>query len=87
MLHSHRSSYRGCGITTHWAEQPACIARGTRYTASFSVDPGTSSAEAMQEFLSAAFTTTVAASANARIAAMEAIDVVLGAPYGLRTGP
>ncbi len=87
MPQSHRSSYRGCGITTHWAEQPARVPRGTRYTASFSVDPGTSSAGAMQEFLSAAFTTNVAASANARIAAMEAIDLLLGAPYGVQTGP
>lgn len=86
MPHSHRSTYRGCGITTHWAEQPARLPRGIRYTASFSVEPGTSSVEAMQEFLSAAFTTNVAASANARIAAMEAIDVLLGAPYGVSTG-
>lgn len=84
---SQQSSYRGCCITTHWAEQPARLPRGIRYTASFSVEPGTSSVEAMQEFLTAAFTTTVAASANARIAAMEAIDVVLGDPYGVRTGP
>ena len=67
--------YKGYFITTHWAEDgPPQGGYARWFTASFSVDPPDPCRSSWRQFPKAAFSTFLAAVANALAGAMRSID-------------
>jgi hypothetical protein len=83
MANERRSQYKGCSITTRWAESELPdddISK--RFTASFSVDSPDADDSAWQQFPEQQFSTPVRAAENALNAARNLIDRrISGQPF------
>jgi len=75
MANERRSQYRGCSITTRWAESELPEdALPKQFTASFSVDSPEAHDSAWQQFPEQSFSTPVGAADNALEIAKDSID-------------
>ncbi|MEO6660291.1 MAG: hypothetical protein ABIN44_08265 [Burkholderiaceae bacterium] len=75
MANERRSQYRGCSITTRWAESELPEhALPKQFTASFSVDSPQTHDSAWQQFPEESFGTAVRAADNALEIARDLID-------------
>lgn len=75
MANERRSQYRGCSITTRWAESELPDNPPEKqFTASFSVDSPDAHDSAWQQFPEEAFASPVRAADNALEIAKDAID-------------
>lgn len=88
MANERRSKYKGCSITTRWAESELPVDElPRRFTASFSVDSPEACDSAWQQFPEEEFATPVRASDNALKAAKQSIDRRLSdAPFAENRG-
>jgi len=87
MSNQRYSSYRGCSITTHWAEvsppsdwietDPLGQEPAKRFTSSFSVAANAACDESWQQFPTAEFESSAGALAGATTAARQMIDAKL----------
>ena len=75
MANEGRSQYRGCSITTRWAESDLREnALPRQFTASFSVDSPHAHGAAWQQFPQESFSTSLRAAENALEIAKNSID-------------
>ena len=75
MANERRSRYRGCSITTRWAESGLPEdALSKQFTASFSVDSPEAHDSAWQQFPEESFATPLRAAENALEVAKSSID-------------